>query len=190
MHVLGIAGSLRWQSYNRSLLVAAGALLPSRTTFVVFEGLERIPAFNEDREDRCPAEVESLRRAVAGADALIVATPEYNASVPGAIKNALDWASRPWPDNCLRDKPTLVIGASVGIFGAVWAQDDMRRILRAAGADVVEAQVGPIRAEEVFDGRRHLVDAAVRKQLEEATVALAQRAESSASHLATWIRHR
>lgn len=180
MHVLGIVGSLRRHSYNRSLLLTAGALLPPPSSFEIFDRLGTIPPFAEDEERYPPSTaVAALRRAVHVADALIVATPEYNASVPGAVKNAIDWASRPWPNNCLRGKPTLVIGTSVGLFGAVWAQEDMRRILRATGADVIDAEVGPVRAREAFDEQRRLVDAAVRERLDRAASALAERAATS-----------
>ena len=183
MQVLGIAGSLRRQSYSRALLLAAGALLPRAAELAVFEGLAAIPPFNEDMESATPIAVASLRRAVAESAAVIVSTPEYNASVPGTVKNAIDWASRPWPDNCLRNRPTLVIG-SAGIFGAAWAQNDMRRILRAAGADVVEAELGPVRADDVFDRRRRIVDAVFRERLRGAVGALVDRVETSSE--AVW----
>ncbi len=151
MRILGISGSLRRGSHNRRPLGAAGALLPSGVELVEWDGLARLPAFDEDLEDAPPAAVRAFLEAVDGADALLIATPEYNASVPGALKNALDWASRPFPDNVLRDKPSLVIGASTGLFGAVWAQAEVRKALKASGAHVVEAELPVGMADSAFD---------------------------------------
>ena len=145
MRVLGISGSLRRDSYNSGLLRAAADLLPSGATLEVFDGLKAIPPYDADDDvEPAPAPVQALREAIAGADAVLIATPEYNASIPGVLKNALDWASRPHATNPLRGKPAAVIGASTGMFGAVWAQADARKILsddrrprgrpRAAGA--------------------------------------------------------
>src|SRR3712207_5593849 len=99
MRILGISGSLRRGSHNRTLLRAAGALLPPGADLVEWEGLASLPAFDEDLEDAAPDDVRALRAAIAEADALLIATPEYNASLPAALKNALDWASRPFPEN-------------------------------------------------------------------------------------------
>src|SRR3954468_5346616 len=137
MRILGIAGSLRRGSHNRRLLRAAGELLPPGVTLEEWDGLVAIPAFDEDLELTPPETVAELLEAIAGADALLIATPEYNASVPGALKNALDWASRPFPDNVLKEKPAAVIGASTGLFGAVWAQAEVRKTLKASGAYVL-----------------------------------------------------
>jgi chromate reductase, NAD(P)H dehydrogenase (quinone) len=141
MLILGIAGSVRRGSYNRRLLRAAGQMLPPGVDLVEWEGLDRLPIFNEDRETSPPASVEDLFAAIEEADGLLIATPEYNASVPGGLKNALDWASRPFPDNVLRDKPSAVIGASTGLFGAVWAQAEVRKALKASGAHVLESEL-------------------------------------------------
>src|SRR5262245_8515896 len=138
MHVLGISGSLRLGSYNRTLLAAASAELPLGAEFAEWSGLETLPAYDEDGDGRfVAAPVAALRLARRRADAVLIATPEYNHSVPGALKNALDWASRPFPGNSLRGKPVAVVGASTGLFGAVWAQAELRKILRAIGADVL-----------------------------------------------------
>ena len=109
MRILGISGSLRRGSHNRSLLRAASRMLPSGADLAEWDGLGGLPAYDEDLEDARPEAVESFLAEVDAADALLIATPEYNASVPGALKNALDWASRPFPDNVLRDKPAVVI---------------------------------------------------------------------------------
>ncbi len=151
MVVLGLCGSLRRGSYNRRLLAAAAAELPRGVSLEVLEGLADIPPYNQDDEDGAtPEAVEALRDAITAADAVLIATLEYNASVPGQLKNALDWASRPFPDNALRDKPVAVVGASTGLFGAVWAQAELRKVLKAIGAHVVEGELPVGRAHDAF----------------------------------------
>ena len=131
MRILGISGSFRRDSHNTRLLRAAAELLPPGAELWLFDGLADLPPYCEDADTHpAPAAVEYLREAIESADALLIATPEYNASIPGVLKNAIDWASRPFPDNALRDKPVAVIGASTGLFGAVWAQADLRKVLQ------------------------------------------------------------
>lgn len=114
MRVLGLCGRLRRDSYNRRLLAAAAKELPDAAVFEVFGALDEIPPYNEDSDaSETPAAVQPLRNALAAAGAIVVATPEYNGSVPGLLKNAIDWASRPYPDNVLRGKPVIVVGASI-----------------------------------------------------------------------------
>src|SRR4051794_28292502 len=158
MRILGIAGSLRRGSHNRRLLRAAGAALPPGAALVEWEGLGGLPAFDEDLEGDPPAAVRDLLDAIEAADALLIATPEYNVSLPGALKNALDWASRPFPDNVLRDKPCAVIGASTGLFGAVWAQAEARKALKASGAHVLEAELPVGTADSAFTAEGALAD--------------------------------
>jgi chromate reductase len=142
MRLVGIGGSLREGSYNRALLEAAMAERPPGVEVERWDGLELVPAYDEDLDGpSTPVAVVELRRTLASADAVLIATPEYNASIPGALKNALDWASRPFPDNCLRGKPVAVIGASTGLFGAVWAQADLRKVLKTIGAAVLDAEL-------------------------------------------------
>lgn len=141
MRILGIAGSLRQGSHNRKLLRAATLTVPSGVELVAWEGLADIPAFDEDLETTPPPVVQAFLDDVRAADAVLIATPEYNASLPGALKNALDWASRPFPDNVLKDKPAAVVGASTGLFGAVWAQAEVRKVLKATGAHVLEDEL-------------------------------------------------
>jgi chromate reductase, NAD(P)H dehydrogenase (quinone) len=150
MRILGIAGSLRRGSHNRKLLRAAGHALPPGAELVEWEGLGGLPIFDEDCEDSPPPAVQEFLAAVEEADGLLIATPEYNASVPGGLKNALDWASRPFPDNVLRGKPSAVIGASTGLFGAVWAQAEVRKALKASGADVLESELPVGLADSAF----------------------------------------
>jgi chromate reductase len=158
MRILGIAGSLRRGSHNRKLLRAAGHALPSGAELVEWEGLGSLPIFDEDLENDPPAVVQDFLDEVEQADAILIATPEYNASVPGGLKNALDWASRPFPDNVLRDKPSAVIGASTGLFGAVWAQAEVRKALKASGAHVLESELPVGLADSAFDGDGDLID--------------------------------
>jgi chromate reductase len=158
MRILGISGSLRRGSHNRKLLRAAAAALPSGVDLVEWDGLADLPAFDEDQE-KTPAEpVRAFLDLIASADALLIATPEYNASLPGALKNALDWASRPFPSSVLRCKPSAVIGASTGPFGAVWAQAELRKVLAAIGARVVDAELPVGQAHERFNDDGRLVD--------------------------------
>ena len=165
MRVLGIAGSLRSGSHNRELLRLAAAALPDGVELEIWEGLRNIPAFDEDGEDPAPAAVTALRAAVGAADAVLIVTPEYNGSIPGQLKNALDWASRPFPDNALWGKTAAVIGASTGAYGAVWAQAELRKVLGAIGARVIESGVAVTRASERFDANGRLVDARSRASL-------------------------
>jgi len=150
MRILGIAGSLRRGSHNRRLLRAAAHTLPSGVELVEWDGLADIPAFDEDLETSPPAVVQAFLDEIESADGVLIATPEYNASVPGALKNALDWASRPFPDNVLKEKPMAVVGASTGLFGAVWAQAEVRKALKASGAHVLESELPVGMADSAF----------------------------------------
>ena len=159
MHILGLCGSLRRRSYNRQLLAAAAQELPDGVTLQVFEHLAELPPYSEDREaGETPAAVRALRSAIAAADAILIATPEYNASVPGQLKNALDWASRPFPDNALRHKPVAVMGVSPSPFGAARAHDDLRKVLRAIGAHVIDAALPVGHAHNAFTADGRLAD--------------------------------
>ncbi len=166
MHVVGIPGSVRRNSYNRQLLASAGRVLPGEATFQVWEDLKSVPAYDEDDErGPAPGAVAGLRSALAGADAVLFATPEYNASVPGALKNALDWISRPLEESPLRNKPVAVVGASTGVFGAAWAQADLRKILARIGARVLSEELAVSVAERAFDDAGRLVDPDVEEAL-------------------------
>lgn len=142
MRILGISGSLRRDSHNTRLLRAAAELLPPGSELVLFDGLRDLPHYDADL-DVSPAHpaVQALRDAIDEADAVLFATPEYNGTIPGVLKNAVDWASRPRAEAALQDKPVAVIGASPGMFGAVWAQADLRKSLGIAGARVVGEEI-------------------------------------------------
>ena len=157
MRLLAISGSLRRDSYNATLLDAAAAECPTGVEFVLWRGLADVPAYDEDKDvEPATGPVAALRAEIERADALLIATPEYNASVPGALKNALDWASRPYSANPLRHKRVAVIGASTGPFGAVWAQAELRKVLRTMGASVVEAGLSVPGAHSAFTAEGRL----------------------------------
>ena len=181
--ILGISGSLRRGSYNTRLLEAAAELLPEGVELELFDGLKAVPPYDEDDDvEPAPDPAARLRATIAGADAIFIATPEYNPSVPGQLKNALDWASRPLMTNSMRFKPVAVAGASTGAFGAVWAQGELRKVLAAMGARVVEAEVAVGHAPTRFDEEGRLVDEDIREQLTELLnvllVAVAERRET------------
>ncbi len=166
MILLGLCGSLRHDSHNRRLLLAAGRELPPEAGFEEWTGLEGVPPYSEDDDGAAaPTAVVELRRALASADAVLIATPEYNHSVPGQLKNALDWASRPFPHNALRAKPAAVMGASTSLFGAVWAQAEVRKVLGAPGARVVDEELPVASAHEAFEADGSLRDPELRAGL-------------------------
>jgi chromate reductase, NAD(P)H dehydrogenase (quinone) len=159
MRVLGISGSLRRDSYNAALLRAAAERLPDGVELEVFERLAEIPAYDSDLEvaGEAPEAVADLRERMRAADAVLVATPEYNSSIPGALKNALDWASRPAGESALMGTPAAVVGASTGMFGAVWAQAETRKVLGALGGRVLEREFAFPRAQDAYtDGELQL----------------------------------
>lgn len=178
MKVLGISGSLRRGSYNHALLREAGERLPAGAELVEFERLREIPPYDADLETmETPEAVAELRQAMREADAVLVVTPEYNHSIPGVLKNALDWASRPAGQSALMGKPAAVIGASTGMFGAVWAQAETRKVLGALGGRVVEAELPVALAKELYrDGRLELSPEQSR-QLEEILATLVAEVE-------------
>ncbi|HEY8408196.1 MAG TPA: NAD(P)H-dependent oxidoreductase [Gaiellaceae bacterium] len=173
MRVLAVSGSLRADSYNTRLLEAAAAAAPAGVEVELLDPalITDLPLYDQDLEDEgAPASVDLLREAWAGADAILFATPEYNGSVPGGLKNAIDWASRPKFDAALTNKTVSVIGASTGQFGAMWAQQDLRKILGIAGARVVGEGLPVARAHEGFPERVHEDLRAVLQTLVEAVV--------------------
>jgi chromate reductase, NAD(P)H dehydrogenase (quinone) len=184
MRVLGISGSLRRDSYNSELLRAAAPLLPSGAELEVFDGLRAIPPYDADEDrDPGPEPVQELREAIAAADAVLIATPEYNASIPGVLKNALDWASRPHATNVLRGKPAAVVGASTGMFGAIWAQAETRKVLGSIGARVIDRELPVPEAPERFETDGRLADTDVEQQLGEIVGELVAAAEARAAAL-------
>jgi chromate reductase, NAD(P)H dehydrogenase (quinone) len=166
MRILAVSGSLREGSFNTSLLRAAIEAAPEGVELELWEGIGELPLYDEDLEgDDVPESARRLREDWAAADAILFSTPEYNGSVPGGLKNAVDWASRPRIGAVLRNKPVAVVGASTGQFGALWAQQDLKRILGIAGARVVGTEIPVSRAEEHFDAEGRLLDGEIFEQL-------------------------
>ena len=151
MRLLAISGSLRAESYNTALARATVDVAPAGVEVEVFDGLGDLPLFDADLEGDEHLAVRHLRESIEAADAVLFVTPEYNGSIPGVLKNAVDWASRPRDDAALRGKTVAVAGASTGQYGAMWAQQDLRRILGVAGARVVCPELPVGRAQDVCD---------------------------------------
>jgi len=158
IRILGIAGSLRRQSYNRGALRAAAELAPEGATVEMFE-LDGIPGFSEDDEQNPPEKVVELKRKIREADAVLFVTPEYNYSIPGVLKNAIDWASRPYGDSAWSGKPAAIMGASVGTIGTARAQYHLRQVmvfLNMFPVNQPEVMIG--NASQRFDSEGNLTD--------------------------------
>ena len=163
VRVLGIAGSLRRKSYNRAALRAATQLVPDGATIDIFE-LDGIPGFNQDEEQNPPVKVVDLKRRIREADAILIVTPEYNYSVPGLLKNAIDWASRPYGDSAWNGKPAAIMGASIGAIGTARAQYHLRQMfvfLNMYPINLPEVMIG--NASERFDANGNLTDDATKE---------------------------
>jgi len=173
--VCAVAGSLRRRSYNRALLRAAAELAPPGVEVRVFDRLAEIPLFDEDLESAGdPEPVAALKRAVGEADALLIATPEYNHGVPGVLKNALDWCSRPPRGSVLAGKPTAIFGASPGVTGTARAQSQLRQTFVFTDTPALtQPEILVYRAREKFDDELRLVDAKTREYVARLLVELA-----------------
>lgn len=186
--ILALGGSLREGSKNRALLEEAATLTPGDAELDLSQlaVIGSLPLFNQDilERDGPPPGVTELKDALRGADGLLIATPEYNGSVPGVLKNAIDWASRPFPDNALKGKPTAVIGASTSLFGAVWAQAQVRKALQIAGADVLDQEVPVGQAHMAFTQHGSIGDPDVQAALEDLVGVLLTRATFARTQLA------
>ncbi len=167
MHILGFAGSLRKQSYNKAMLAAAVETVPDDASLEVFD-LEGIPPFNQDLELEPPDKVKEFKARIRAADAILIATPEYNYSIPGVLKNAIDWASRPYGDNAFDGKPVAMMGASIGTLGTARAQYHLRQsfvFLNMCPMNQPEVMV-PFAQDKVDSGGR-LTDEKTRKKIRE-----------------------
>jgi chromate reductase len=185
VRILGLSGSLRRASHNTALLRAAAMTLPSGVELEVFDGLRDLPHYDEDMDVQpAPEPVARLREALSAADGVLIATPEYNGSIPGVLKNALDWASRPFPDNALRGKPVAVVGASTGLFGAVWSQAETRKVLGIIGADVLDGEIPVGQASMAFTQDGRLDDPDLRAALAELVGTLAARGRAEEAQAA------
>src|ERR1044072_4620891 len=166
VRILGIAVSLRRDSYNRATLRAATELVPEGATIDIFE-LDGIPGFNQDEEQNPPAKVLELKRRVREADALLFVTPEYNYSVPGVLKNAIDWASRPYGDSAWSGKPAAIMGASIGTLGTARGEYHLRQTCVVLNVHVLnQAEVMIANASQRFDAQGNLTDESTRKHVQ------------------------
>jgi len=166
MKLLAISGSLRRDSHNTKLLRTAEELVPAVMEFQVWDRLKEIPPYDEEDDVQpAPPAVAAFRAAIAEADAILISTPEYNSSIPGQLKNAFDWVSRPIATNPMRNKPVAVIGASTSAFGGVWAQAELRKVLAALGARVLDVELALPHAHERFDEQGRLTDGNFVEQL-------------------------
>lgn len=166
MRVLGISGSLRESSHNTALLRAAQQSAPEGIEVELYEELELVPPYNEDRDGHnAPEVIARLRELVDGADAVLFATPEYNGSIPGQLKTAVDWLSRPRGASVLFGKTAAVVGASTGAYGGIWAQADLRKSLGIAGARVIEAELAVGHAGDHLYTDGEIADADTREKL-------------------------
>jgi chromate reductase len=182
MRVLGISGSLRRDSHNTALLRHAGELFEAEgAEFEIYDGLREVPPYDEDDDvEGGPEAAARIRAAVAEADAVFFTTPEYNSSIPGQLKNVVDWLSRPLATNPLKNKPVAVIGASAGMFGAVWAQAELRKVLSTTGARVVEGEVAVGHAQDRFDENGRLNEPNLEEQVLEVVRTLIAETQTAA----------
>jgi chromate reductase len=165
MRVLAISGSLRRGSHNTELLRAAADLLPPSVELDFFDGLKAVEPYDEDDDvGGGPEGARRLREAIQSADAILIAAPEYNSSIPGQLKNAIDWASRPLRENALWGKPVAVVGASTGMFGAVWSQAEVRKTVGASGARVIDKDLPIGHADQAFTDDGRLADMELRER--------------------------
>lgn len=178
MDILAISGSLRKESTNTKLLHAFMKLAPSGTNIELAD-ISKLPLYDQDDEAAYPAPAKAFKDKVDAADAIIIATPEYNRSIPGVLKNAIDWASRPYGTNSFKRKPMLVAGVSSGKIGTAVAQSHLRQILLYLDADILgqpELYLGP--SKEVFDEKGGIADDALNEKLAQALEALVARANA------------
>jgi chromate reductase len=183
MKILAISGSLRQGSHNTDLLRGAAASAPDGVDVELYHGLKEIPPYDADDDipGDPPEAVEHFKSALAGADAILISTPEYNSSIPGALKNALDWASRPLAESPVRNKPVAVLSSSTGMFGGVWAAAETRKVMGALGARSLEDTVAVAKADERLANG---VDATLLDELRTVVDALAAAVEARASSAA------
>jgi chromate reductase, NAD(P)H dehydrogenase (quinone) len=175
MKILAFAGSLRFDSYNRALVRAARELAPPGVEVEVYEDLVRLPHYDQDLDEAGttpPPAVRRLRERIEDADALLFVTPEYNGSVPGVLKNAIDWASARHRGSSFENKTVAIAGVTTGQYGAIWAQQDLRKILGISGARVIHGELPVARASDVFDDSGRVVEPLVAERLREHLAAL------------------
>jgi len=170
--ILGFAGSLRKNSYNKSLLRAAKELVPKDVKLEIFD-LEGIPLFNQDLETKMPEKVKEFKARIKAADAILIATPEYNYSIPGVLKNAIDWASRPYGDNSFHDKPVAIMSASIGMLGGARAQYHLRQTFVFLDMHPINAPEVIVNfADEKIDENGRVIDGETREKIRQLTESL------------------
>jgi chromate reductase len=170
--ILGFAGSLRKGSYNKALLRAALELLPEDAKLEIFD-LEGIPPYDMDIENRMPEKVKEFKAKIRAADALLIATPEHNYSIPGVLKNAIDWASRPYGDNSFEGKPAAIMSASPGMLGGVKAQFHLRQTFVFLDIRAINRpEVVVTFAGEKIDDKGRVIDEKTREKIKELLDAL------------------
>jgi len=163
--ILGFAGSLRRNSYNKSILRAARELAPEDAKVEIFD-LEGIPPFNQELETQMPEKVKEFKAKIKAADAILIATPEYNYSIPGVLKNAIDWASRPYGDNSFQDKPVAVMSASMGMLGGARAQYHLRQTFVFLNMHPINAPEVIVNfADEKIDEKDRVIDGETREKI-------------------------
>ena len=166
LSILGFAGSLRQSSYNKAILNAALEMVPAGAKLEIFD-LTEIPLYNQDLENEPAEKVREFKAAIRAADALLIATPEYNYSIPGVLKNALDNASRPYGDNVMDGKPVAIMGASVGTLGTARAQYHLRQCCVFLNMHVLNRpEVMVPAAHDKFDSKGRLIDAMTKEKIE------------------------
>lgn len=188
IRILGFAGSLRKNSYNKALLHLAVQLVPKNVALETFD-LEGIPPFNQDLENQLPRKVKEFKAKIRAADAILIVTPEYNYSIPGVLKNAIDWASRPYSDNAFKEKPVAIMGASIGMLGTARAQYHLREVFVFLDMYPINSpEVFVSYAQEKFDGNGRLKDEKTKQQITRLLESLAtwtlklRKDESESSH--------
>jgi chromate reductase len=183
MNILALSGSLRTGSQNTKLLLAAAAAAPDGVDVTIYDRLKEIPPYDADDDipGHQPVAVRRLKHAIAEADALLIATPEYNHSIPGVLKNALDWVSRPLAESPALNKPVAVVSSSTGMFGGVWAAAETRKVLGALGARVLENTLTlPKAHERLADGVDEALSAELRSVVHALTDAVEARLAAAA----------
>jgi chromate reductase len=170
VRILAVSGSLRASSYNTALARAASEHAPPGVEVELYEGLARLPAYDQDldqTDSAAPPSVQRLRERIEDADALLFVTPEYNGSIPGVLKNAIDWASARHRGSSFENKTVAIAGVTTGQYGAIWAQQDLRKVLGISGARVIHGELPVSRGQDVFDEAGRLTDPLVAERLRE-----------------------
>jgi chromate reductase len=178
MRILAVPGSLREASFNAAIARAAAELAPQGVVVEAYDALRTLPPYDADADgEEAGAPVEELRERIGAADAVLFVTPEYNGSIPGVLKNAIDWASRPHRESALWGKTVAIAAATTGSYGAIWALADLRRVLGIAGARVIDVEVSVSQAHTRVDDDGRLVDPTTAEHVRQQLAALAEIAQ-------------